>query len=312
MENYYDILGVKENATQDEIKKSYRKLAMEHHPDKGGDESKFKKISEAYEVIGDENKRGQYDNQRRNPFGGNPFGGNPFNGGGSIFEEFFNGFHTQRKTSAPEKIIDLNIGAIESYLSSEKTITYERKHKCNTCDGHGGEKQVCGICKGTGFNVVTMGTGLFTQVFQQPCNGCKGQGQTYKTVCGTCKGHTTTTGLETVKIKIPHGVGDGQFFRLQGKGDFHNGVYGNLVIRVFVNPENNFEKRENELVYHAFMNLEEIQKDKLEIPHPMGILSVKLPEEFDTSKPLRVKSKGYKSNGDGDLIIYLNVKFTRK
>jgi molecular chaperone DnaJ len=303
MENYYNILGVNENVTQDEIKKIYRKLAMEHHPDKGGNEETFKKISEAYDILGDENKRVQYDNQRKNPFGGN----------GSIFDEFFsNGFHTQRKTSAPEKIIDLYIGALESYLSSEKIINYEKKLKCTTCDGQGGEKQVCGTCKGAGYSVVKMGTGLFTQIFHQPCNTCKGQGQVYKTVCGGCNGQTTTKTMESVKIKLPHGVGDGQFFRLQGKGDYFNGAYGNLVIRVFVNPENNFEKRENDLAYYAYLNIEEIQKDKLEIPHPGGTLSVKLPNEIDTSKPLRIKSKGYKSNGDGDLIIYLNLKFNRK
>lgn len=303
MENYYSILGVSENATQDEIKKTYRKLAMEHHPDKGGDGEKFKKISEAYETLSDDGKRQQYDNQRKNPFGDL----------GSMFNDFFNGgFNTQRKQSAPEKIIDVNLGALESYLSPEKTIVYERKVGCTGCGGQGGEKQTCASCNGSGFNVVKMGNGLFTQVFHQPCNVCKGQGMVYKTVCGACKGHTTTSNIETIKIRIPHGAGDGQFFRLQNKGDYHNGTYGNLVIRVFVNPENNFEKRENDLVYHAYLDLEQIQKDNLEIPHPAGVLSVKLPKEIDTSKPLRIKSKGYKLDGYGDLIIYLNVKFTRK
>jgi molecular chaperone DnaJ len=303
MENYYNVLGVNENSTQEEIKKQYRKLALEHHPDKGGNEDTFKKISEAYDVIGDESKRNQYDNQRRNPFGQH----------GSIFDEFFNNsFHTQRKTSVPEKVVDLHIGAVESYLAPEKTITYERKLKCETCNGQGGEKHTCGTCKGAGFSTVKMGTGLFTQIFQQVCGSCKGQGQVYKTVCGTCKGHTTTSTLDTIKIKLPHGSSDGQFFRLQGKGDYHNGQYGNLIIRVFVKSENNFEKSENDLIYHAYLNLDQIQKDNYEIPHPSGVLSIKLPKEIDTSKPLRIKSKGYKSNGDGDLIIYLNLKFIRK
>lgn len=303
MENYYDILEVTENATQDEIKKSYRKLAMQYHPDKGGNEEKFKKLSEAYDIIGDETKRVQYDNQRRNPFGN----------GGTIFDEFFNrGFHSQRKTSAPEKVVNLNVGAIESYLSVEKIITYERKLKCEPCNGEGGEKQTCQTCKGSGFNIVTMGNGLFTQVFHQPCNNCKGNGTIYKNVCKSCQGHTTKKTIESIKVKIPHGVTDGQFLRLQNKGDFFNGVYGNLIVRIFIEPENNFEKRENHLVYHAFMNLQEIQKESFEIPHPLGTLTIKLPEEFDTSKPLRVKSKGYQTDYVGDLIIYLNVKFKRK
>ena len=101
MENLYEVLGVNESSSADEIKKAYRKLAMEHHPDKGGDEEKFKKISEAYDTLGDDTKRIQYDNQRKNPIG-------------SMFEDFFNqtGFHTQRKTSAPEKVVNIEIGAI--------------------------------------------------------------------------------------------------------------------------------------------------------------------------------------------------------
>lgn len=301
MENYYQILGVDENATQEDIKKTYRKLAMEHHPDKGGDEEKFKKISEAYDILGDENKKTQYDNQRKNPFRGN-----------SMFEDFFGGFHTQRKTAAPEKVVDVYIGALESYKSVDKTIKYDRKHKCNTCDGQGGERQTCNTCKGSGVNIITMGTGLFTQVFQQPCGTCKGQGSTFKTVCGKCNGNGTTLEKETLNIKIPHGIGDGQFLRAQQMGDYYNGVYGNLLLRFFIETENNFEKRENDLIYNCTLNLEEIQKEKIDIPHPAGLLTITLPNEVDTAKPLRVKSKGYKTNGNGDLIIYLNLKFTRK
>ena len=103
MENYYDILGVTETATPDEIKKTYRKLAMEHHPDKGGDEEKFKKISQAYDILGDDTKRQQYDNQRKNPYGDL----------GSMFNDFFNGGgFTQRKTSAPEKVVNVEIGCL--------------------------------------------------------------------------------------------------------------------------------------------------------------------------------------------------------
>jgi len=303
MENLYEILGVTENSTPEEIKKTYRKLAMEHHPDKGGDEEKFKKISEAYDILGDENKRAQYDNQRKNPFGNF----------GSVFDDFFNsGFHTQRKTSAPEKVINVEIGAIESFLSVEKIIEYDRKLKCDTCSGHGGEKQRCHSCNGTGFSVITMGSGFFKQVIRQPCNVCRGVGEVYKKVCGTCNGATTSTKKETIKIKIPHGIGEGQFLRLQGKGDYQNGQYGNLIIRVFVIPEKNFEKRENNLIYQAFLDFNDLSKDSIEIPHPSGKISIKLPNEFDSTKPLRVKSKGYNVDGVGDLIINLNVKFKRK
>jgi molecular chaperone DnaJ len=301
MENLYEILGVNENASIDEIKKSYRKLAMEHHPDKGGNEDKFKKISEAYETLGDENKRTQYDYQRKNPFGNRS----------SIFDEFFNGFHTQRKTNIPEKLVDIELSVLESFNSVEKTITYEKNEKCDGCNGSGGEKHTCGTCQGIGYRTMTMGSGFFTQVVRQVCNSCNGEGVLFKKVCNTCNGKSTKRKTESVKIKIPHGVGDGQFFRMQAKGDYSNGSYGNLIIRVKIKPENNFDKAENDLIYNAFMSLEDLKKEYLEIPHPMGRISVKLPQDFDTSKPLRVKNKGFQGTNRGDLIINLYVKFKR-
>jgi len=299
-ENFYQILGVDEKASQDEIKKVYRKLVKETHPDKGGSEEQFKKISEAYDTLGDENKRRQYDNQKNNPFGGT----NPF-------EDFFNGGYQTRKRTAPDTIIDASITVLESYTSSDKIITYNRKHECGGCHGSGGDKTNCTTCNGVGYTTVTMGTGLFTQMFRQPCNGCRGEGQVFKTRCHVCNGSTTQSEMETIKIKLPHGVDDGQFFKMQGKGNYSNGVYGNLVIRVKLEPENGFEKSENDLVFNAFLNMEDIIKESFIIPHPDGDISIKLPEDFDTSKPLRVKSKGFKSNGNGDLFVKLFVKFKR-
>jgi len=302
-DNFYSILGVNENATQDEIKKAYRKLAVEHHPDKGGSEETFKKISEAYDTLGDQSKRAQYDNSRRNPFN---------NMGGGSFDEMFGSFYNQRKRGAPDKIIEVEIGTLESFNSSDKIINYQRKHACDSCGGAGGEKTTCKTCNGIGFTTVTMGTGLFTQTFRQPCNSCRGVGDIFKTKCGTCHGEGTKNEFESIKIKLPHGVDDGQFFKMQSKGDYHNGIYGNLVIRVIVKPEDNFEKAGDDLVYSAFLNLEDLNKTGFNLPHPSGDLFIKLPEDFDTSKPLRVKSKGFRGqNGNGDLFIKLFVKFKR-
>ena len=303
-DNFYTILGVNENATQDEIKKAYRKLAVEHHPDKGGSEETFKKISEAYDTLGDQNKRTQYDNGRRNPFG---------NMGGSSFEDMFGSFYSQRKRTVPDKIIEVEVGTLESFNSSDKIINFQRKHACDSCNGNGGEKIKCTGCNGLGFTTVTMGTGLFTQMFRQPCNTCRGVGEMFKTKCGTCHGEGTKNEFETIKIKLPHGVDDGQFFKMQGKGDYSNGIYGNLVIRVIVKPENNFEKAGDDLVYSAFLNLDDLTKVGFNLPHPSGDLFIKLPEDFDSSKPLRVKSKGFRGqNGNGDLFIKLFVKFKRE
>lgn len=297
-ENYYEILGVDENAKPDVIKKSYRKLAKEHHPDKGGDENLFKKISQAYDVLSDDNKRAQYDNQRQNPFGGN--------GGFNPFEQMFKQQQTRR--TAPDKIIDILVGTLESFKGSDKHITYQRKHMCGDCNGAGGERMTCQYCHGNGFITQRIGTGMFVQMVQSHCNACNAKGFTYKNVCHTCKGETTQSKIETVSIKLPHGVDDGQFLKLHGKGDYNNGVYGNLVVRVRVNPEEDFEKFGNDLIYNKSFDLEGLNSESFEVPHPQGPLSIKIPPTFDTSKPLRVKSKGF--NG-GDLFIKLFVKFTR-
>jgi len=303
MKDFYKILGVNENTPQDEIKKVYRKLAVEHHPDKGGDENKFKEISEAYDILGDENKRREYDNSRKNPF--SQFGG----GFENPFDIFNQGFHKQRRKSAPEKIVSVNVGAIESLLGSDKTISYNRKDKCNTCDGQGGDRHVCRTCKGEGYIVVKMGTGIFSQVFRQNCNHCQGKGFTLTNVCKTCNGETTINKNEILKIKIPKGVDNGQFLRIVDKGDFHKNEFGNLVLQVNIVPENNFEKEGNNLIYHAFFSKDNLMDDKYTIPHPLGELIITLPKTFDTSKPLRIKSKGY--NGVGDLYVNLIVKFDR-
>ena len=304
--SYYDVLGVQVNSDQDTIKKAYRSLAKKHHPDKGGNDEMFKKVSEAYDVLGDESKRQQYDNQRRNPFSNNGGRG----GGHNPFEDMFNMFGQQRpkQRSAPEKIIDILINPIESYNAVEKHITYERKHMCGDCQGKGGDRNHCNHCNGSGVIIQKMGTGMFIQMVQSHCNACNGQGFTYTKVCNTCKGSCTVNKTETISIKLPHGIDDGQFLRVHGKGDFHSGMYGNLVIRTKVKNTDNFEKFADDLIYNKYFDLNELKSDSFIVPHPSGDLSVKLPKVFDTSVPLRVKSKGY---NNGELYIKMAVKFTR-
>ena len=273
--NYYEVLGVSETATQDEIKKAYRKKAVEHHPDKGGDENIFKEVAHAYDTIGDENKRKQYDHQRNNPMAG-------FGGGGSmddLFAQFFNrGGNPQQQRQAPDKIVDVNISVLDSYKSTQKNIVYSRKHQCQDCSGSGGDRQQCGMCGGAGSITQRVGTKDM---------------------------------MDTINITIPHGIDNGQFIRAQGKGDFTNGSYGNLLIKFNVQPQDNFEKANNDLIYNKFFTLEELNLVSFEIPHPDGNLAIKMPDEFDTTKPLRLKSKGFKSNGVGDMYVKLNVRFKK-
>ena len=179
---------------------------------------------------------------------------------------------------------------------------------CGDCGGQGGDRHTCQHCKGNGFVTQKIGTGMFVQMVQSHCNACNGQGYTYTRVCHTCQGSTTQEKIETVSIKLPHGIDDGQFLKLQGKGDYYKGIYGNLVVRVRLNPENDFEKFNNDLIYNKYFDLNGLKSESFEVPHPQGPLAIKMPPTFDTSKPLRVKSKGF--NG-GDLFIKLFVKFAR-
>lgn len=301
-ENYYDILGVEKNATQEDIKKAYRKLAKENHPDKGGDPELFKKISVAYDTIGDENKRKQYDTGGSNPFG--------FGGG---FEDMFNQmFNMNRKPKTHDTIIVADITVLESFLNVEKNISYKVKTKCEPCNGEGGDKKICETCKGNGFVTVRMGNGMFIQMVNTTCNICSGSGYNFEKKCNSCNGLGNKDTVKEVKIKIPHGVDNGQFFRMDGLGDFRNGQQGNLVIKVNLVNTENFEKNGNNLIYNKFYTFDELNGDSFDIPHPQGTLNVKLPKNMDTSIPLRVKGKGFRDNfGIGDLYINQFLKYTR-
>jgi len=309
MKNYYEILGIEEKATQEEIKKVFRKLAIQHHPDKGGDENKFKEINEAYEVLGDENRRREYDNRKTNPYGGTQFedlfsqmfgGNNPF-GGGNPFEQ-------RRQQAAPSKIIKLKITPVESFLGSEKKILYFKENHCGNCNGSGGDQQSCGGCGGVGFKIKTFGTGFMVQQVRTACENCGGRGYTLVHRCITCAGKGTKTETNEINIKLPVGIDNGQYVKLQGLGDFQNGIYGDLVIQIELESSEGFEKINNDLIYNLFFDLEDLKKDVYTIPHPSGKLNTTAPKTFDSSKPLRLKGKGY--NG-GDMYVKLHVKFDR-
>lgn len=308
MENYYNVLGVAENATQDEIKKAFRNKSKEHHPDRGGNEEEFKKINEAYTAIGDEQKRAEYDNQRNNPFanmGGNPFGGgDPFD----IFASMFGGGRAQRK--APDKIIELNIGAVDSFMGKKIYFNFSRKTNCNTCNGQGGERITCNGCGGSGVISQVIGNGFFQNVMQSHCPKCNGNGFSFKTVCNTCSGEGKVNEDKVIDINLPVGISDGQMIKAQGMGDFHNGMFGDLILKTIIRPQNGFEKSGSDLVYTKYLSLDEFDNDEIRVPHPHGELSIKLPETIDTANPLKVRGKGYR-NENGDFYVKLHVKHMR-
>lgn len=304
--NYYEILGVSKDATMDEIKKQYRKLAVQYHPDKnpeGGD--KFKEISEAYNVLSDENKRREYDNPLKNNFQHEDLS--------SVFERMRRNFSNfgQPNYSVHHKVVEINITPIEAYHGVEKVITYHRLENCGDCGGHGGERITCLTCGGRGATQKQFGTNMWTQIVEMSCETCGGMGYQFKNLCGGCHGSGTKAVMDTIKVFIPKNVDNLSGLIIQNKGDFVDGKFGNLVIRVNIKNSDNFEKVGKDLYYTLFLSLEDLNKENLEIPHPDGILSVKMPNEFNTKIPLRVKDKGYKTTPNGDLYIKLEVKFTK-
>ena len=308
MNNYYETLGVSKDANQDEIKKAYRKLSKQYHPDvnpEGGE--KFKDISVAYDTIGDETKRAQYDNKLNNPFGGN---------GGMSYEDIFNQMFgnqggnpfEQRRKSAPDKIIKVQVSPLESFKGVDKVIRYMKDNHCDVCSGSGGEQQKCGTCGGAGFQIKTFGTGFMVQQIRTACQTCAGRGYTLVHRCFSCDGKGVKSTTHEVTVKLPVGIDDGQYLKLASLGDFRNGEYGDLVIQISMVSQDGFEKMNNDLIYNLFLNLQEIQADKFTIPHPNGELVINAFPIFDSSKPLRLKGKGF---NDGDMYVKLNVKFNR-
>ena len=158
------------------------------------------------------------------------------------------------------------------------------------------------------FEVKTYGTGFMVQQIRTNCSTCGGKGYTLVHKCYNCGGNGTKSLANSVKIKLPVGIDSGQYLKLENAGDFKHGDYGDLVIQIEVVSKDGFEKLNNDLIYNLYLNLEEVQKDKFLIPHPNGDLSMGSPRLFDTSRPLRLKGKGY--NG-GDMYVKLNVKFER-
>ena len=304
MKDYYNILGVSRDASQDDIKKAYRKKSKQYHPDvnpDGGD--MFKEIGEAYSILSDENKRKQYDNP------------NPFGGGGGSFEDLFNMFNGQsrqqrRRPQAPDKIININLTPLESYFGGDKNINFQVKEGCELCNGTGGDQEVCGTCQGHGRVRQQFGNGAFAQVIESNCPSCAGSGYEITNPCVKCNGQKRTDNITQIKVQIPSNVDSGDFLRVRGKGDFHVGIgKGDLIIKINMVRADGWEKVGRDLVWNTKVSASEFLSMKsLEVPHPDGAIKIPLPDVLDTEKPLRVKGKGFKIEGVGDLYLKMSVK----
>ena len=296
MKDYYKILEIEENFTEDLLKKKYRELSKKYHPDMNpGGADKFKEISEAYDVLSDSQKRQSYDFERKGGFG--------FPGQDDLFAHFFNQGNRRNVHIPVEKLTP-----IEIYLGKVKEIVYNRNIPCDECNGNRGTKRHCGECNGTGQVIRRFGSGFFVQQMVTTCQSCNGLGEIIENKCYKCSGSGVKGEVKTITIEIPKNIDNGQFLKLSKLGDFDKVDFGDLVLKIEVIDADGFRKSGNDLIYTLFLDCDEVDLVKYNIPHPLGLLSITAPNVFDTSVPLRVPGKGY--NG-GDFYIKREVKFTR-
>ena len=328
---YYDRLGLSKDASQDEIKRAYRKLSKKYHPDinkEPGAEEKYKEILEAYETLSDAQKRAAYD--QYGPDGANGFGGQGsfggFDGGAGfggfedIFSSFFGGGAT-RNPNAPRQGDDLqyrvNLSFEEAVFGAEKEIHYNREVTCKTCSGSGAKPGTspvtCGRCHGHGVINVDTQTPLGMMRRQVTCDVCHGTGQEIKDPCQTCRGTGREKQSHTVSVKIPAGVETGQQIRLAGQGEagFNGGPYGDLFVVINVNPSDKFT-RDGSTIYYT-LNISFVQAalgDTVEVPTVHGNVEMVIPAGTQTGKTFRLKGKGaprLRGGSQGDQLVTVKI-----
>jgi len=331
--DYYEILGVQKGASDDEIKKAYRKLSKKYHPDinKEADaDQKFKEVSEAYEILSDAQKRAAYDQYGHagtDPnFGGGGFGG--FSGAGGfggfedIFESFFGGGGGRRMDpNAPRQGEDLqytiNLSFEEAIFGVEREVSYNREATCRTCSGSGAKPGTspvtCGRCHGHGVINVDTQTPLGMMRRQVTCDVCHGTGQEIKEPCQTCHGTGHEKQSHKVSVKIPAGVETGQQIRLAGQGEagFNGGPYGDLFVVINVNPSDKFT-RDGSTIYYT-LNISFVQAalgDTVEVPTVHGNVEMVIPAGTQTGKTFRLKGKGaprLRGGSQGDQLVTVKI-----
>lgn len=330
MATLYDTLGVAKGAPADEIKKAYRKLAREHHPDQGGDEARFKEIQGAYDVLSDPEKRKAYDaygstNGRGAPFGGAGAGGASFQDYdlSDLFGGIFGGGGFGRaRAPQPERGDDLQT---EVHVSFEDSLTgvqvpvrAELETACHTCGGTGAEPGTapitCPECGGRG--VVSDSQGLFS--LSHPCPRCRGNGTIVEHPCTTCRGSGRERVQKTFQVKIPAGAKDGTKVRLKGRGEpgRNGGPAGDLYVVARVAGSPLYERRGDDLLVEVPVSYADAALGaSVEVPTPDGPVSLKVPAGSQPGKLLKLKGRGapkLKGGGKGDLLARVKVAVPEK
>jgi len=344
--DYYEVLGVSKNATDDEIKKAFRKLAKKYHPDVNRDnskeaETKFKEANEAYEVLSNTERRAQYDQFGHAAFDGSAGGAGGFGGGfggsggfGDIFDMFFGGGSQGgfgfggggRRQNGPERgadlRYDLEIEFSEAAFGKDLEITIPRTEKCSTCKGSGAAEgsnpETCPQCNGSGQVQFTQNTPFGRMVNVKTCERCNGEGKIIHNPCKTCGGKGTTKVKRKIDIKIPAGVDDGAKLRVSGGGEAgkRGGPAGDLYVYIYVKPHKLFIRDNFDVICEVPINFVQASLgDEIEVPTLDGNVKMKIPEGTQSGTILRLKHKGIphlRGQGRGDQHVKIKVLTPQK
>jgi molecular chaperone DnaJ len=322
--DYYEVLGVQRGASQEEIKKAFRRLARQYHPDvnrEPGAAEVFKEINEAYEVLSDPDKRAMYDRFGHNgPTSGpgfDPFGGaDPF---GSIFEAFFGGTVQRPSQRGPQRGADLRytltISFEEAIFGTEKEIEFRRLETCPVCRGSGAEPGTdpirCPKCGGLG--EIRQRAPIFNMVTVTTCDQCRGEGRVIAIPCRECRGEGRVRQLRRLTIKIPPGVDSASQIRVTGEGDAgpRGGPHGNLYVALDIQPHPYFVREGNDILLELPLNVAQAALGaEIEIPTVDGPERLRIPPGTQTGATFRLRGKGVpflRGNGRGDQIVVTRV-----
>ncbi|MDQ1912896.1 molecular chaperone DnaJ [Paenibacillus sp. GD4] len=321
--DYYEVLGLDKDASQEDIKKAYRKMARQYHPDvnKAADaEAKFKEAKEAYDVLSDDQKKATYDRyghvDPNQGMGGGGFGGADFGGGfGDLFDMFFGGQGGGRRNpNAPQRGSDLQytlqIEFKEAVFGKKMEITIPRTETCETCHGNGAKPgtkpETCGVCHGSGQQEVVQNTAFGRIVNRRVCSACNGQGQIIKDKCNTCHGTGKVKKQRTISLNIPAGVDDGAQLRVSGEGEAgtRGGPPGDLYVVIRVKAHEFFEREGDDIYCEVPLTFAQAALgDEIEIPTLTEKVKLKIPAGTQTDTYFRLKGKGVprlRGYGQGD------------
>jgi molecular chaperone DnaJ len=342
--DYYDVLGVSRSASKDDIKKSFRNLARQFHPDinKEADaEAKFKEINEAYGILSDDEQRARYDRFGHagvNGAGAGGFGGfggaQGFSGFEEIFEEFFAGFSGRGGAGSRRRgpvqgndiRVDVTLDFVEAVNGAEMPVEFERLDTCETCSGSGAQAGTsasqCSQCNGTGELRQVRQTFLGSVVQASPCPRCGGSGQTIEHRCKTCDGSGRRRQRATTTVKVPAGVREGLQIQFRGEGDAgeRGGPRGSLIVYIHVRPHEFFQRRENDIILEIKINVAQAALgDKVMVPTVDGDVELVLAPGTQTGRIHRLRGKGFPrlrsdgtSSGRGDQLVNVVVEVPTK